>query len=347
MSESVSQIYPFDRYAQNQMDKLLHREGIFRDGNLDYSCGIFDEDEQLIATGSCFGNTLRCLAVDSRHQGEGLLNAVVTHLMEVQARRGNAHLFLYTKPETSRFMEDLGFREIARVEGRLVFMENHRYGFFSYCQLQEKKRVEGQRIAGIVMNANPFTRGHQHLVEYAAGENDVVHLFLLSEEAGPIPFAVRRRLVQAGVGHLQNVVYHDSGPYMISFATFPSYFFKDKDEVIQIQAALDLQLFGKIAEILGIQRRYVAQEKNSRVTAMYNEVMKKELPRYGVECVEIPRLTCEGEVISASMVRQAIHDGRLEEIRGFLPETTYEFFAGPEGSAVTAAIQRKKNVIHY
>lgn len=347
MPQTVSQIYPFDRYAQNQMDKLLQREGIFRDGNLDYSCGIFDEDEQMIATGSCFGNTLRCLAVDSSHQGEGLLNEIITHLMEVQARRGNTHLFLYTKPETKKFMENLGFREIARVEGKLVFMENHRAGFGGYCRAQEKKRVEGKQVAGIVMNANPFTLGHQHLVEYAARENDVVHLFILSEEAGPIPFAVRRKLVLAGVRHLPNVVCHDSGPYMISFATFPSYFFKDSDDVIQIQAALDLQLFGKLANILGIQRRYVAQETTSRVTAMYNEVMKKELPGYGVECIEIPRLTCGDEIISASTVRQAIHDGRLEEIRDFLPESTYAFFAGPEGAAVTAAIRRKKNVIHY
>ena len=27
------------------------------------------------------------------------------------------------------------------------------------------------------MNANPFTLGHRHLVERAARENDVVHLF--------------------------------------------------------------------------------------------------------------------------------------------------------------------------
>ena len=60
-------------------------EGIRRDGNLDYSCGLYDEDYEIVGTGSCFGNTLRCFAVDRAHQGEGLLNQVVTQMIEAGA----------------------------------------------------------------------------------------------------------------------------------------------------------------------------------------------------------------------------------------------------------------------
>ena len=347
MDYSVTTIFPDDAYAQAQMGKLLAQSGLCKDGNLDYSCGIFDQEEALIATGSCFGNTLRCLAVSQDHQGEGLLNEILSHLIEVQMARGNSHLFLYTKPASAKFMEDLGFREIARVPGKAVFMENRRTGFDQYCRQLSEKRVEGQRIAGVVMNANPFTLGHLHLVEQAARENDVVHLFVLSEEAGPIPFAVRKKLVMDGIGQLSNVICHDSGPYIISSATFPSYFLKDGDAVIETQAALDLQVFGKIAAVLGIQRRYVGQEKSSHVTALYNAVMKQNLPKLGIQCVEIPRLQAGGQVVSASTVRQAIHDDQLETVRNFLPQSTYAYFAGPEGAAVTAAIRAEKNVIHY
>ena len=75
----------------------LEQEGIRRDGNLDYTCGIFNDDWELAATGSCFGNTIRCLAVSGRHRGEGLLNQIVSHLVEVQLARGSACL-LYTSP---------------------------------------------------------------------------------------------------------------------------------------------------------------------------------------------------------------------------------------------------------
>lgn len=347
MPDCLRAISPGDRLAQAQVDRLLAAEGIRRDGNLDYTCGIFDEDGDLIATGSCFGNTLRCLAVSHTHQGEGLLNWVMGHLMETQLARGNSHLFLYTKPAAAKFMADLGFYEIARVDKKLVFMENRRAGFRNFCAALEKKRMEGERIAAIVMNANPFTLGHRYLVEQASRENDTVHLFLLSEEAGPIPHAVRRTLVEEGIADMDNVILHESGPYMISSATFPSYFLKDSDDAIRVQAELDLTVFAKIAGCLGIHCRYVGEEPLSHVTGLYNEIMAARLPELGIECRVIPRL-CSGEtVISASAVRKAIHDGDPESIRALVPESTYRYFAGEQSEAVRAAIQSTKDVIHY
>lgn len=104
MSEyTISQVYPTDKTVLAQIDTLLGQEGIRRDGNLDYICAMFDEEYNVIGTGSCFGNTLRCFAVSSAHQGEGLLNQIITHLIEVQCARGNMHLFLYTKVKSSKF----------------------------------------------------------------------------------------------------------------------------------------------------------------------------------------------------------------------------------------------------
>lgn len=346
MSDTLTTILLNDTSAQKQMDVLLEQEGIRRDGNLDYTCGLFDEDWKLAATASCFGNTIRCLAVSNDRQGEGLLNQIVTHLMEVQAERGNTRLFLYTKPKSAKFFGNLGFYEIARVEGNLVFMENRRRGFGDFCSALEKAR-RGGRSAAIVMNANPFTLGHLHLVERAAAENDTVHLFVLSEEAGPIPFAVRKRLVEAGTAHLPNVVRHDSGPYIISSATFPSYFLKDEDTVIRTHAALDLEIFGKIALCLNITQRYVGEERTSHVTALYNEIMATRLPELGVECRVVPRLEARGKPVSASTVRKYIHDGRLEDIHPLVPESTWNYFTSPEAQSVIEAIRREKNVIHY
>ncbi len=347
MSDTLCTIFPGDRFAQTQMDRLLEAEGIRRDSCLDYSCGIFDENDTLIAAGSCFGNTLRCLAVSREHRGEGLLNRIVSHLVEVQLGRGNTHLFLYTKVRTARFLSDLGFYEIARAGQDLVFMENRRGGFRNYCAALEQKRVEADRIAAIVMNANPFTLGHRYLVQRASEENDAVHLFLLSQEAGPIPHAVRRMLTEEGIAEFSNVILHESGPYIISAATFPSYFLKDSDAVIRTQAELDLTVFSKIARHLGIQRRYVGEEPASHVTGLYNAIMASRLPELGIECRILPRLQREGKSISASTVRQAIHDNALEDIRPLVPESTYRYFTSPGAEAVRAAIRGTADVIHY
>ena len=345
MAVSLSEISPRDARTQAQMDELLLQEGIRRDRNLDYSCGVF-EDGELIACGSSFHNTLRCLAVSSQHRGEGLMNQVVSHLMERQVNLGNSHVFLYTKVKNERIFKDLGFYEIARVDGSLVFLENRRDGFARYLRSLEKTRRDG-RCAAVVMNANPFTLGHRWLIEQAARENDFAHLFLLSEEAGPIPFAVRKKLVQEGVRDLGNVIFHESGPYIISSATFPSYFLRDEDEAILAHARLDLAVFGKIAAALNLSSRYVGEEKNSHVTALYNQTMAELLPQMGLAFREIPRLSAEGETVSASTVRQAVHDGRLEEIRHFLPESTYAYFASDAAAPVVRAIRAMPDPRHY
>ena len=136
---TISQIYPSNKRALTQIDALLMQEGITRDKNLDYICAMYDADYKIIGTGSCFGNTLRCFAVSSAHQGEGLLNEIITHLINVQYERGNYHLFLYTKVKSAKFFRDLGFYEIAQVEDTLVFMENKRTGFADYLERLKKE----------------------------------------------------------------------------------------------------------------------------------------------------------------------------------------------------------------
>lgn len=344
MSMTIRPIRDTDRFARQEMNALLRQEGIRRDANLDYSCGLYDDEEELAAVGSCFGNTIRCLAVAGKYRSQGLLVQVVSHLLDVQARRGNLQVFLYTKPENLAFFTGLGFYEIARSDSA-VFLENRRDGFDRFCS--GLKPAAGDRIAAVVMHANPFTLGHRHLLEQAAKENDGVHLFLLSENTGPIPFCVRRQLVQDGIADLKNVVLQETGPYLISSATFPSYFLRDGDGAIQAQAALDIAVFARIAKTLGIQRRYVGEEPSSHVTALYNQKLAECLPQYGIECHIVPRLQTEGKIISAGAVRQAIHDGDLNGARTMLPDSTWRYFSSPEAEAVIGAIRREKDVIHY
>ena len=344
---TVSTVYPSDRTAGRQVVELLEREGIRRDKNLDYTCAIYDPEGTVVATGSCFKNTLRCVAVKSSHRGGALLNTMVTHLMEVQASRGNVHIFIYTKQSLIRVFRDLGFHEIARVQGELVFMENRRDGFAAYLAQLAERRASGERIAAVVMNANPFSLGHLFLIEAAARENEAVHVFIVSEEASLFPVSVRRSLIIEGTRHLENVLYHDTGSYIVSNSTFPSYFQKDDDSVIRGHAHLDVTLFQRIAECLGINRRYVGYESDSRVTSIYNDTMKELLPGLGVEYIEVPRLALDGRVVSASTIREAIRDGDMELARSLMPASTWEYIAGSESSPVVQAIKASENVIHY
>ncbi|MGL5437913.1 MAG: [citrate (pro-3S)-lyase] ligase [Lachnospiraceae bacterium] len=348
----VSKVYSGDKKDNRQIDELLCAEGIRRDANLDYTCAIYDDEMNMIATGSCYENTLRCMAVSREHQGEGLMNTIITHLMEIQFAKGNTHLFLYTKCESAKFFKDLGFSEIARIENRLVFMENRITGFLQYLKQLEKNAsnvaVTGNTaISGLVMNANPFTLGHLYLVEKAASESDLLHLFIVSEDASLIPFSVRKQLVLEGTAHLNNICYHDSGPYIISNATFPSYFQKDTEDIITGHALLDLTIFLKIAKTLGISRRYVGEEPNSQVTGIYNQIMQTELPQSGIECIIIPRKEADGAPISASTVRNAIKEHNIPLLKKLVPQTTLDYFLSDAAKNIIEKIRSTENVIHY
>lgn len=343
---TISKVWPKDRATLAKVDALLKQEGITRDGNLDYTCAVFDGGLNVIGTGSCFGNTLRCLAVDHAYQGEGLMNKIVNHLIEEQYERGNVHLFVYTKVNAAKFFQDMGFHEIARVDGTLVFLENRPDGFERYLDGLVRTKRPGTNGA-VILNANPFTLGHRHLIEVAAGSCDTLHVFVVSEDASLVPFSVRKRLVVEGTADLDNVVVHDSGPYIISQATFPSYFLKDEAAVNEGHARLDIAIFCRIAHALGISRRFVGEEPTSQVTGIYNQVMAQELPQAGIELTVVPRIGVDGKVVSASTVRRALQAGDLETVRELVPPTTYAYFTSEEAAPALARIKAAGDVTHY
>ena len=356
----VSKIYLSDKHALAMADQLLQAEGIRRDANLDYLCGIYDDDMQLIAVGGCFENTLRCFAVDSNHRGEALLNIIVTHLLEVQQERGNLHCFVYTKPSTCKLFESLGFYTVAAVPGELVFLENKRRGFASYLDHLSDESEQHQAAAGfavnesaavpagaIIMNANPFTLGHRYLVEQAARECRVLHLFIISDDASLFPTGVRRQLVEAGTADLGNIIYHATGSYLISRATFPSYFQKDNTAVSRGHALLDTMLFERIAAHLGITDRYVGEEPFSQTTNLYNSVMLDELPRHGITPHVISRREIDGEAISASEVRHLLQSDDWSKLQSLVPQTTLDFLQSPAAAPIIERIKATADVTHH
>lgn len=52
--------------------------------------------------------------------------------------------------------------------------------------------------------------------------------------------------------------------------------------------------------------------------------MKLKLPALGIKVIEIPRKSCEGNVISAKRIRTLIDQGNIEEIKKMVPSATYE-----------------------
>lgn len=193
------------------------------------------------------------------------------------------------------------------------------------------------RTGAIVMNCNPFTLGHRYLIEYAASRAEHLYIFAVEEDKSFFPFADRIELIRKGVADLKNVTVLPSGKFIISSLTFREYFGKAELQDKKIDASLDVQIFGQyIAPALGINVRFAGEEPFDKVTLQYNEQMKRILPSFGIEFVEVPRKEEGGAAISASRVRALLKEKKFEEIKALVPNTTYEYLVnrfqgnGPE-----------------
>lgn len=291
------------------------------DPGIRFSAVMMEQDE-IIATGSLDGCTIKCVAVSPSYQGEDLTAKILTVLFQEAARTGLDHLMLYTKPRNQYLFAGLGFHPVIRTADVLL-MENQRSGLDSFLTGLKKPADDRAPIGCIVANANPFTLGHRHLVETAAKECAWVHLFILSEDRGMFSPAARLTMAREACADLPNVLVHPTGPYMVSSATFPSYFLKDQAQASQVHCELDVRLFGeKIAPALHITRRYVGTEPLCPVTSQYNARMKALLPAYGVDVIEIDRAEAEGSPISASRVRELLQQAGCDALIPLLPPST-------------------------
>ena len=194
-------------------------------------------------------------------------------------------------------------------------------------EVENRVPYPGQaRRGAIVMNCNPFTKGHRYLVETAAGEVDELLIFVVEEEKSFFSFQDRFRMVQNGTKDLKNVHVLPGGKFMISALTFPEYFEKERRQDVKINAVSDVQIFGqKIAPRLHIAVRYAGTEPEDKVTAQYNETLREILGLYGVDFREIDRMKQGEETVTATKVRRLMEEGDREGIRALVYKTTYTY----------------------
>ncbi len=310
------------------------------DGDVEFTVGVRDQYNTLVGTGSFSGQVLRNIAVDESLQGAGLTTMILTALMQEMGRRGVMHYFVFTRPDKAHYFSNLGFNEIARAEPYAVLLESGLGSVESYC-----KAISGlaahlpKKRAAIVVNCNPFTKGHRALIARAAEENGGVIVFVVSQDCSLFPFEDRIRLVRSGVADLKNVVVVPSGEYIVSSATFPTYFTR-KENLPDAQIRLDVSLFvQQIAPQLDITARYVGEEPYCPVTEAYNRAMQDILPGYGIELKIMPRIVVDGEIVSASKVRDLIRQGKWDCLKTVLPGVTIDYLQAEENRAVLARVR--------
>lgn len=323
-----------------EIRQFLEQFDLSFDTDVAFTVAVRNQEGMLVGTGSSQGEVLRNIAVDESIQGTGLTSTILSTLMQDMARKGILHYFLFTRPSKSFLFANLGFTEIARAEPYAALLESGLGSVVSYCDAitREAEHLPAKRAA-LVINGNPFTKGHRALIERAAFECPGVIVFVVSEDRSLFPFVDRLHLIKEGVSDLPNVAVVAGGKYIISAATFPTYFTREQDQV-NAQTRLDISLFAQqIALRLCITDRYVGEEPYCPVTAKYNMAMQEILPPTGVAVHIVPRYTVEGKIISASTVREIIRNDDMQGLENLVPPVTMAYLRSEKNKAILDTIR--------
>ncbi len=309
-------------------------------GNIDYTMGLYD-DGQLIGTGSLGGRVMRDIAISEKYQKKGLTRRIIRNLQGESYRRGVTGNQIFTKPKNVPIFEHMGFKCVAVAEPYAALLEKGTDTLEDY--LSRVRAIlgtgEGKNRGAIVMNCNPFTLGHRSLVEYAHNNCDEVIIFAVQEDRSIFPFSDRFSLIKQGVRDMKGVEVISGGDFIISNATFPTYFIKGTDE-LAAQTKLDATVFAtRIAPALNITVRFVGEEPTDKTTLAYNNAMREVFAQNGIELKEIPREQKGNQIVSASSVRKALADDDWETVYRMVPKTTLIYLKSPAGQEVIRRIK--------
>ncbi len=320
------------KFEKKRTEEFLKLNGL-RLEDVDYYAGVFNCDDEMLAGGGLQGNILKCIAVSDRLRDTGMGGRLISHLVSTATAAGNTTVRTFTKPANIGIFESLGFRTIAKAPQALL-MEMGNPGIDKYIAYLKGQRREGVNGA-VVMNGNPFSKGHRYLIEQASKQVDNLYVIMVGEDRSLFSTEERLAMAREGCLGLDNVTVCHGSTYAISALTFPTYFIKEVSDAAPTQITLDLDLFAShIAPALGISVRFVGSEPTDRLTCLYNRLMHEQLPAREIEVVETERLALDENTVSASRIRANIADLNIAEALKMAPSSTAPYIIGQ--AAVTA-----------
>ena len=356
-------------YFYTQLEQFLASNGL-RMEKLDRYLTV-QADGKILAGAGLYKDIIKCVAVAQEARSEGLVAPLVSRLIADASASGIHNLKVFTKPENQAIFESLGFRLLAEAP-KAVLMENGK-GLERYCEYLKGFRRPG-RSGVIVMNSNPLTLGHKYLIDKASEQVDNLYIIPVKEDLSLFPYSERLEMIRlasekgtevcsasaknyadataehTSIPNSYNVTVLEGSDYIISEATFPTYFLKEKSDAAETQMLLDLDLYSRwIAPALDASVRFVGSEPLDALTAQYNTLIpnaviipRLEMASAGPAASEnyffgrcqknqfpeaIANLT-HADAISASKVRKALEEGSFREAASMCPESTWPYLLG-------------------
>ncbi len=320
-------------------EDLLERHELTPDAAVDETLVMYHGD-RMIGTCSSYGKIIKMFAVNRCYQGGGYARTLLSNMLNRLFDSGYYTVLAYTPSKNRDVFEAMQFRCIYDTQSVALMSIGVKELERSLQALCDKLGSPKGSRGAIVMNGNPFTKGHAYLIEEAKSRCDELIVFVVESEQSSFTTEERLALIRSGTKGMQGVHVLLAGDYIISTTTFPQYFERSLLKRARWSAELDAGIFVQIfSRVLRITKRFVGSEPYCPLTAQYNQALKDMCDGTKVDLIEIERLELEGKAVSASLIRRLIQFEDWEAIRSLVPETTYSYLKSEEALETIQRIQ--------
>ena len=260
----------------NEIKAFLAHLNLGYDEDIDHSFYISD-NKKVVATISHSGYVIKCLAVDEEYQGYNLASklvlAIIIHLRKI----GIHSYFVFTPLKNKNIFLSLGFNLISQSNNTCLLEGGVDNIDQVINNIKEKYNINTSNNGAIIINGNPITNGHLHLIKEASKHHKKVLLFVVETDLSEYSFKQRLTMIKNATKDISNIVVIPSTRYIISRATFPTYFIKENSLRSLEYAQIDVLTFkNHFMPILDITKRYIGEETNPMMV-MYNQILKDTL----------------------------------------------------------------------
>ncbi len=189
----------------------------------------------------------------------------------------------------------------------------------------------------MVFNANPFTTGHRYLAEIAARRSKGLLVLVIQgrpESGGKgnhentgieFSFKDRMEMTTMALSDMDDVIVLPSGPYIISRDDFPKGYLSETMGAAPAHAALDSMVFCHVCRSLGISSAFAGDEPRDELSEIHLNALRQECAGNSIMLKVAERKRLGDRYISSSLVRQALEDKKMDEVRSLVPENIFEY----------------------
>ena len=265
----------------NQVKNFLASFNLSYENDIDKTLYI-EENGNIIASISKAKDIIKCLAVLPSYQSENLSGLLVSKIIEKMHEENIFSYLVFTKAIYENTFINLGMRKLVSttntvmLEGGIDTIDDTINKMKVKIAAEYGNITQNCKVGSIVMNANPVTLGHQYLIEKSVLENDLTLVFVVEEDNQEFDFSSRYSLVYLTCKKFESVIVLPASKYIVSKATFPTYFLKE-DIVDKEVSLIDGLIFKTyFMDKLKIDKRYVGSETKEKMND-YNQTLKSVL----------------------------------------------------------------------